>query len=445
MWWFSIQVIPKIRRDPIYLGGQIGGQKIVEHHERRKSKTLTAAKVTGNLAPGKYHDGGGTGLFLRVEGNGSRRWIQRITIQGKRREIGLGSPPNISLADARDMSSKNKRLVKDGLDPLAEKRKFKKNLTFAEAVDIYLEVKLDEFRNEKHRKQWPSTLNNYAKPVLGHLSVSEIYVQDILQVLKPIWLTKTETASRLRGRIEAVLSWATVSGHRSGTNPALWKGNLSELLPNPSKVADKKKYPALQLKDAERWWSELIQRDAMGAKALQFIMLNASRSGEVRGMTWDELEMEPENSTASTTWVIPAARMKAKKEHRVALSSEAVALLRSLPRLSNCQLVFPSSKGKQLSDMTISATMRRMHTDDIKRGGKGFLDPQMRRPAVPHALRSTFRDWAAENGYDRDMAEMQLAHAVGSTTERAYRRTDMFERRRAMMEAWVLFLKGEGK
>ena len=219
-------------------------------------------------------------------------------------------------------------------------------------------------------------------------------------------------------------------------------------------MANKKKYPAMQLRDVQSWWLELIQREAMGAKALQFIMLNASRSGEVRGMTWDELDIGPEkanceaypnNFATSATWIIPAQRMKAKKEHRVALTSEAVALLRSLPRNKNCPLVFPSAKGKQLSDMTISATMRRMHAEDIKRDGKGYMDPQIKRPAVPHGLRSTFRDWAAERGYDRDMAEIQLSHAVGSATERSYRRTDMIERRRSMMEAWGCFLRGEGK
>jgi integrase len=424
----------------------------IEQNERRKSKTLTAAKVNGNLEPGKYHDGGGTGLFLRVENNGSRRWLQRITINGKRREIGLGSPPNISLADARELASKNKRLIKDGLDPLTEKRNSKKSLTFAEAVDLYLEVKLDEFRNEKHRNQWRSTLNAYAKPKMGSLPISEIYVQDVLQILKPIWSSKTVTASRLRGRIESVLSWATVSGYREGDNPARWRGNLSELLPNPNKISETQKYPALQLKDAQRWWLDLLQRDGMGAKALQFIMLNASRSGEVRGMTWDELNIDPEkrNSEADTCkiatvaiWVIPARRMKANKEHRVALTSASVSLLRSLPRMKNCPLVFPSKKGNQLSDMTISATMRRMHAADIKHGGKGYIDPQIKRPAVPHALRSTFRDWAAEKSYGRDIAELQLAHTIGSSSMRAYYRTDRVEQRREMMEAWGRFLRGE--
>ena len=422
--------------------------------ERRFTKKLTATKVNGNLAAGKYHDGGGTGLFLRVENNGSRRWLQRTTINGKRREIGLGSPPSVSLAAARESASRNKRDIKEGLNPLNKKRDNAPTITFMEAANLYLEVKSSEFTNKKHKSQWFSTLNTYAYPKLGKLLVSEILINDVLETLKPIWTTKTETASRLRGRIEAVLSWATVSGYRNGDNPARWKGNLSELLPKPSKVANKKRYPALQMYDAQRWWAELIQKDTISAKALQFITLNASRSGEVRGMRWDELNMGQGktnldasfcDTATSATWIIPASRMKSKKEHRVNLTSEAVALLHSLPQIKNCPLVFPSSKGKMLSDMTISAIMRRMHKADKERGGIGFIDPQEKRPAVPHALRSTFRDWAAERGYDRDMAEIQLAHTVGATTMRAYFRTDMIERRRSMMQAWGCFLRGEGK
>ena len=426
---------------------------VFDQNERRKSKALTAAKVNGNLEPGKYHDGGGTGLFLRVEKNGSRRWLQRITVKGRRTEIGLGSPPSVSLADARERASNHKRMISDGLDPIAEKKKNVPNISFDEATVLFLETKLEGLKSQRHKAQWPSTLNRYAHPVLGKLAVSDITVNDVLEVLKPIWTTKTETASRLRGRIEAILSWATVAGHRkNGENPARWKGNLSELLPKPSNISEKQKHPALQLKDVKRWWSELVKRDAMGAKALQFKTMNASRSGEVRGMTWDELDIEPEKTNfeaatsdiaTSATWIIPAWRMKAKKEHRVALTSESVILLRSLPRVENCSLVFPSTKGRQLSDMTISATMRRMHEEDIRRGGRGYMDPQVKRPAVPHGLRSTFRDWAAERGYDRDMAEIQLAHTVGDATERSYRRTDMIERRRAMMEAWGRFLRGE--
>ena len=425
---------------------------VIDQNERRKSKTLTAAKVNGNLEPGKYHDGGGTGLFLRVENNGSRRWLQRITINGKRREIGLGSPPTISLAVARENALKHKQMINVGLDPVAEKNKSVPNINFAKATSLFLETKLEGLKSQRHKAQWPSTLDRYARPVLGNLAVADITVNDVLEVLKPIWTTKTETASRLRGRIEAILSWATVAGHRNGENPARWKGNLSELLPKPSDISGKQKHPALQLKDVKRWWSELVKRDAMGAKALQFITMNASRSGEVRGMTWDELDIEPEETkfepatsyiATSATWIIPAWRMKAKKEHRVALTSESVTLLRSLPRFENCSLVFPSTKGKQLSDMTISSTMRRMHEEDIRLGGRGYMDPQVKRPAVPHALRSTFRDWAAERGYDRDMAEIQLAHTVGDAAERSYRRTDMVDRRRAMMEAWGRFLRGE--
>jgi len=426
------------------------GGKVIGQSNQRSTKKLTAAKINGNLAAGKYHDGGGTGLFLRVEPNGSRRWLQRTTINGKRREIGLGSPPTVSLSAARESAYKNKRDIREGLNPLTKKKDNTPTLTFKEAANHYIEVKRSEFTNEKHKKQWFTTLNTYAYPKLGKLPVGEILVNDVLETLKPIWTTKTETASRLRGRIEAVLSWATVSGYRNGDNPARWKGNLSELLPKPSKIAGKKRYPALQMYDAPRWWAELIQKETIGAKALQFITLNASRSGEVRGMQWDELNMGQEktnldtsscNATTSATWIIPASRMKSKKEHRVALTSESVAILRSLPQSKNCHLVFPSAKGKMLSDMTISAIMRRIHEADIKRGGVGYIDPQVKRPAVPHALRSTFRDWAAENAYERNMAEMQLAHAVGSSVERAYLRTDMIERRREMMKAWGNFLR----
>ena len=426
------------------------GGKVIGQSNLRSTKKLTAAKINGNLAAGKYHDGGGTGLFLRVEPNGSRRWLQRTTINGKRREIGLGSPPTVSLSAARESAYKNKRDIREGLNPLTKKKDNAPTLTFKEAANLYIEVKRSEFTNEKHKKQWFTTLNTYAYPKLGKLPVGEILVNDVLETLKPIWTTKTETASRLRGRIEAVLSWATVSGYRNGDNPARWKGNLSELLPKPSKIASKKRYPALQMYDAPRWWAELIQKETIGAKALQFITLNASRSGEVRGMQWDELNMGQEktnldaaycDAATSATWIIPASRMKSKKEHRVALTSESVALLGSLSQSKNCPLVFPSAKGKMLSDMTISAIMRRIHEADIKRGGVGYVDPQVKRPVVPHALRSTFRDWAAENAYERNMAEMQLAHAVGSSVERAYLRTDMIERRREMMEAWGNFLR----
>jgi len=408
-----------------------------EMAERRAGKVLTAAFLATDLAPGKYHDGGNIGLFLRVDANGKRFWVQRLTIKGKRTEIGLGSFPLVKLADARARATENKRLAVMGGDPLEAKRKSKDALTFSKAMDLYLAKKEAEFRNEKHQKQWRSTLETYAVPVLGKLSVAAIETTHILKVLEPIWTGKTVTATRLRQRIESVLGWATVSGHRSGDNPARWGGNLAELLPKPGKVADKENHPALALADVARWWKALAQREGMAAKALQFVAMTAARSGEVRGMVWGEVDLP------AKLWVIPADRMKAGREHRVPLTKEAVALLESLPRMAGSPYVFFAPRGGQLSDMTISAVMRRMQEAETKAGREGYLDPRTKRPAVPHGLRSTFRDWAAEQGFERDMAEMALAHNVGSAVERAYRRSDMLDRRRAMADAWGRFISGK--
>lgn len=412
---------------------------------KRGNGGLTVAKVK-TAAPGKHHDGGGAGLFLRVDKNGGRFWIQRVTIHGKRREIGLGGFPVVSLAEAREVALENKRIAYKGGDPLAERRKARETLTFEKAVERYLSAKLDEFRNEKHRKQWRSTLDTYAKPKLGDLPVQSIAVADVLRVLQPIWTEKTETASRLRGRIEAVLSWATVAGHREGPNPARWKGNLSELLPKAAKVAKQGNQPALALADVPRWWSDLAQREGMAARALEFATLTAARSGEVRGMTWDEIDLRAEGAATlatTATWTIPASRMKAGRAHRVPLTPEAVAILKSLPRMADSPFVFFAPRGGALSDVSISAVMRRMQEAEQKAGREGFLDPQNKRPAVPHGLRSTFRQWAAEQGFPRDMAELALAHHIGTEVERAYQRSDMLERRRAMAAAWAGFLRGE--
>ena len=440
--------------------------------EKRESKKLSAAKLNTTLEPGRYHDGGNLGLYLRVEPNGSRFWIQRITIKGKltktgkpgRAEMGLGSYPLITLADARAKATVNKRMAMEGGDPLEAKRKARDAMTFAQAVEHYLTAKLAEFRNEKHKKQWRATLEAYASEVLGPMVLPAIETRHVLRVLQPIWTEKTETASRLRGRIEAVLSWATVAGHRTGENPARWKGNLAELLPKPGKVAEAGNHPALALSDLPRWWRELEGRDGMAAKALQFSVMTCARSGEVRGMTWAEVDFGKDTpatiatiATNGAAWTIPASRMKAEREHRVPLTAEAVALLKALPRMNGSDFVFFAPQGGMLSDMTISAVMRRMQEAELKRlanedaaagreaptGPRGFVDARNGRAAVPHGLRSTFRDWAAEQGIERDLAEMTLAHVVGSEVERAYRRTDLIERRRNLLEAWGKAVKGE--
>ena len=421
---------------------------------RRPERTLSARFVETVSEPGKYFDG--QGLFLRVAKNGARQWVQRITIRGKRCELGLGSPPAVTLAAARKVALENRGKAMLGGDPLAEKRKAREAMTFAEAVDKYLTAKLTEFRNEKHRKQWRSTLDTYASPVLGSKLVSEITVQDILKVLEPIWKKKTETASRLRGRIESVLSWATVAGHREGDNPARWKGNLSETLPKPKKVGKSENQPAVALVDVSHWWADLAEREGMAAQAVRFLALTAARSGEVRGATWDEIDLgtaddtyagpvatSATSATRGAVWTVPAARMKNGRPHRVPLSAEAVTLLKSLPRLDGSPYVFFAPRGGMLSDMALSMVMRRMQEAQTKAGAPGYLDPVSKRPAVPHGLRSTFRQWAAERGYPRDMAEIALAHFIGSDVERAYQRSDMLVRRRGMMRAWASFLRGE--
>jgi integrase len=402
---------------------------------RKPEKALTAAQVR-TAGPGKHFDG--HGLFLRVQPNGARQWVQRIVIRGKRCELGLGSPPLISLAHARDVALDNRRVARAGGDPLTTKRDVAAVPTFAEAVERFLASKLAEFRNDKHRLQWRSTLDTYAGPVLGSMRVSDIGFQDVLRTLEPIWREKTETASRLRGRIEAVLGWATVSGHRVGDNPARWKGNLDALLPKPGKIAKADNHPALSLGDVAGWFAVLRGREGMAARALEFLALTAARSGEVRGAAWSELDLE------AGLWTIPAERMKAGKAHRVPLTPEAVALLQVLPRMKGSDFVFFAARGGSLSDMALSAVMRRMQEAETAKGHPGYVDARSGRPAVPHGLRSTFRDWTAERtDYPRDMAEIALAHNVGSEVERAYRRGDMLEKRRAMMAAWGRFLRDE--
>ena len=416
--------------------GDILGDAPISAINRRPAKPLSGRFVETVSKPGKYFDG--QGLFLRVSKNGSRQWVQRITIRGKRCELGLGSPPAVTLAMARKQALENRGVAMQGGDPLAEKREAQERLTFAQAADKYLASKLSEFRNEKHKKQWRSTLDTYAIPQIGRKPVDSITVQDVLRALEPIWSDKTETATRLRGRIESILSWATVAGHRAGDNPARWKGNLSALLPKPSKVAKSDNQPAVALKDITAWWSDLAEREGMAARALQFLTLTAARSGEVRGMTWDELDLG-----TSAAWNVPADRMKNNRPHRVPLTTGALAILEALPRLDGSNHVFFAARGGMLSDMSISAVMLRMKAEKVADRHAGYLDPKRGSAAVPHGVRSSFRQWAAEQGYPRDMAEIALAHWQGSEVERSYQRSDMLERRRSMMAAWACVLEGE--
>lgn len=391
--------------------------------------------------------GGVAGLYMQILPTGGRTWILRTRVGDKTRDIGLGGYPSVTLSMARGKAREARTKIEQGVDPVEERKAAraalvaarKRGISFRDAVDRFCEVRLGDIRGERNKAQWRSALDRYAAPEIGDMLVSDVTPQDVLRVLEPIWQTKTETARKLRIRLEAVLDWAKAHGHREGENPAAWKGNLKAMLPDPGKVAKGDNQPALALAAVSVWWAALRQRDGTGARALEFLTLTAARSGEVRGATWDEMDGLDGNAPM---WVIPAARMKMGREHRVPLPPSAVALLKALPRFADNPLVFPAARGGQLSDMTLSATMRRMHADAVEEGGKGWLDPRSGRAAVPHGLRSTFRDWTAERGFDRDMAEIALAHNVGTEVERAYRRSDMVERRRAMMAAWSAFLEG---
>lgn len=419
-------------------GGLIGGLVMPKRAIEMRPAQIQNLKPRHNNRPTVYCVGGVTGLNIQVQPSGNKSWIMRIRIGGKRREMGLGAYPDTGLAAAREKARELRDKVANGADPVAERQAAKaavvveqaRSITFNEAAKRFLLWKSEEFSNPKHAEQWRSTLATYASPVLGKMQVRDIDVNDVQRTLEPIWLIKTETASRLRGRIEGVLAWATVGGYRSGDNPARWGGNLDAVMPKPGKVTKGDNQPAVTLNDMPAWFAALRKREGLAARGLEFLTLCASRSGEVRGMTWDELDLE------AGLWTIPAARMKAGREHRVPLSDAAVKLLKGLDRREDSPYVFPAVRGGMLSDMTLSAVMRRMNEAEPGR----WVDRVSKRPAVPHGLRSTFRDWASEKtDFPRDMAEIALAHNVGSEVERAYRRGDMAEKRRSMMAEWADF------
>jgi integrase len=386
----------------------------------KKAKELSATEIRRINKPGRHAVGFIAGLLLVVKELGSKSWILRTLVGGRRRSIGLGGYPEVSLAEARERAREIKKAIRQGVDPIQERRARLRNLaryqmTFAEAVRLCHAKKSQEFRNPKHSRQWLTTLETYANPVIGNIPVAEIDLPHILKILEPLWQEKTETATRLRQRIENVLVWATVAGHRSGDNPARWKGHLDAVLPKPNKLKTVKHHPAIPWKEIGGFMQDLRIRDGMGARALEFILLTAARSGEARKATWDEIDLE------GKVWTVPSERMKNGKEHQVPLSDQAVNLLEKLPKQTEAPFVFFAPRGGNLSDMSISAVCRRMGVD-----------------AVPHGFRSTFRDWCAEcTNYPREVAEMALAHTIPSAVEAAYRRGDLFRKRKAMMQAWA--------
>jgi integrase len=395
----------------------------------RIAKALSAIEIQRLNTPGYHAAGTVPGLYFRVTETGARGWILRTVIGHRRRDVGLGGYPAVTLAMAHAQAREAKQAVRLGTDPIEARKAAKSALlaqqaqamTFEQCATAYLAAHDGVWRNAKHGQQWRNTLATYAFPVLGRLLVRDVEMPHVLKVLEPIWRDKTETASRLRGRIESVLDWATTRGYREGANPARWKGHLDNQLAAPTKVAKVEHHAALDLNAAPGFLSALRQQNGMGARALEFAILTAARSGEVRGATWEEIDLD------EAVWTVPAERMKAGKEHRVPLSRAALKLLKTQRPVDDDEavgLVFPAPRGGVLSDMTLSAVLRRMKVD-----------------AVPHGFRSTFRDWAAERtNYPRDVVEMALAHAIGDKVEAAYRRGDLFDKRRRLMTDWASFL-----
>jgi integrase len=391
----------------------------------KKAKELTALHVRRLTEPGLYPVGGVAGLALQVKESGARSWIFRKVIGTRRTDIGLGGFPDVTLDLARDKARAMADQIKTGIDPLAVRREAQaalraataKAMTFDEAARACFKAKSVENRNEKHKGDWLNSVINHASPVIGELQIKDIALPHVVKVLQPIWPTKTETATRLRQRIEAIISWATVSGYRSGDNPARWRGNLEHVLPKPNKIRKRTHFAALPWPEIGAFMARLRKADGMGARALEFAILTAARSGEVRGAVWDEIDF------AAKLWTIPGARMKAGKPHRVPLSDSALRILRALPRLEGSPYVFASPRGKMLSDMTLSAVTRRLGVE-----------------AVPHGFRSSFKDWCRSNtSFPDEVSELALAHINNDATRAAYARDELLPRRTLMMRDWAKY------
>ena len=391
----------------------------------RRLNTLTAVEVKGIDQKGMYHDGGG--LYLQVSAAGTKSWIYRFTLDGRAREMGLGPLNAISLAEARKRTAECRRMRHDGIDPIEargaqrdQKRlQVARSVTFDVCAEAYIEAHKASWKNGKHAEQWRGSLRNYASPVFGSVPVQAIDLSLVMKALEPIWQTKSETASRLRGRIELVLDWATVRGYRKGENPARWRSHLDKLLPTRAKIQKVKHYPALPYAEIAAFMALLRSQEGIAARALEFLILTAARTGEIIGARWDEVNLEEK------IWVVPGARMKAAREHRVPLSGPALAIIRKMNEIREGDFVVPGGrKGKPLSNMAMLAVLKRIGRDDL----------------TAHGFRSTFRDWAAERtNFPREVVEMALAHTIENKVEAAYRRGDLVQKRRQLMEAWARY------
>ena len=396
----------------------------------KQARELPAQAVARLREVGDHHVGGVPGLLLRIKDGGRRQWCLRYTLHGKRRIMGLGTYPTVTLAQARELARAARAQIVAGTDPIHDRAQAqaaalaarRNAMTFDQAAAAYIATRESEWRNQKHRAQWINTLASYASPVIGKVDVSTIDQTHVLRILDPIWRAKTETATRIRGRLESILDWCTVQGRRSGPNPARWRGHLDQLLPNPARIAPVEHHAAVDWREAPAVYARIAQVEGISAQALRLLILTCVRTTELLAATWPEIDL------AAATWTLPAGRMKIKTQgaHRVPLSSQALALLHDLPRLQGSPYLFPGGgrTGGTLSNAAMLQTMRRLHI-----------------PAVPHGWRSTFRDWAAETTtFAPEVAEKALAHAIKNKVEAAYRRGDLLDKRRQLMQAWANYL-----
>jgi integrase len=397
----------------------------------QKIQRLTALAVSRLNKPGLHPDG--AGLYLRVGRNGSKSWTFRFMLNGRAREMGFGGLHKVGLADARKKASDARLLLSEGQDPLtqrhlhdmqsavAEKLATARSMTFDQCAEGYIAAHEASWKNEKHRQQWRNTLATYVSPVFGNIPVQDVDTDQIMKVIGPIWGKKAETARRVRGRIEVIIDWAKVRGYRAGENPARWRGHLSYLLPARTKVRAIKHHAALPYNQIPNFMAELRRFEGIAAAALEFLILTAARTSEVIYAPWSEVDLE------KRVWIIPRERMKGHREHRVPLSAAATAVLRRIKQSQGLYLFPGRTPDTPLSNMALLMTLGRMN-----RGG-----------VTSHGFRSTFRDWAAERtNFPNEVVEMALAHAVENKTEAAYRRTDLFEKRRRLMNAWALYCGG---
>lgn len=394
---------------------------------RKASNPLSHMGVKNEIKPG-YHCAG-DGLYLQVTASGSKSWIYRYRLHGRSREMGLGAfaRDSVTLKEARQKRKEWSVLVDQGIDPIDERKRRRESnriaginkITFSACAEQYIDAHAAKWKNAKHVAQWRSTLATYANTVFGSIPVSEVDTSLVEKALLPIWQKKTETASRLRGRIESVLDWATVKKYRVGDNPARWRGHLDMLLPKPGEVTKVEHHPALPYVRIGAFMAKLRKEEGAAAKALEFTILTATRTSEVIQARWGEIDL------AGKMFTIPAERMKAKREHRVPLSPPAIKLLKDMAKRKESEWVFPSIRaGRPLSNMAMLALLKRMKRADL----------------TVHGFRSTFRDWAAEQtNFPSDVAEMALAHSIRDKTEAAYRRGELFDKRAKLMAAWAAY------